>query len=221
VAAHLGLLVSARPTLHGTAHPVSVLFVRTIAAAGQLPAVAAHAEGSPATAPPGPSPAAPSAQREPSTMAPPPVERATRSSRASASPNSHEGPAVPASRDAAPAAGTPPVQAPKGPAYHLAGELDPAPAPLQAIEPEYPPEAGFQPGRVVLRLFIDESGQVDRVDVLQANPTGLFENAARTAFAAARFSPGRIAGIAVKSQMTVEVEFTPINRGNEVSGRTY
>ena len=109
----------------------------------------------------------------------------------------------------------------QGPVYHLAGELDPPPRPLQDIEPEYPPEAGFQPGSVVLRLYIDETGSVDRVDVLRAAPPGLFENAARTAFAAARFSPGRIAGIAVKCQLTIEVEFTPINRGSEVSGRTY
>ncbi|HUP07491.1 MAG TPA: TonB family protein [Caldimonas sp.] len=120
-----------------------------------------------------------------------------------------------ASRDAGP-----PARAPAA-LYHLAGELDPPPRPLDDIEPVYPPEAGFQPGAVVLRLYIDESGTVERVDVLQANPPGLFENAARTAFAAARFSPGRIAGIAVKCQLTIEVEFTPINRGSDVSGRTY
>ena len=109
----------------------------------------------------------------------------------------------------------------QGPVYHLPGELDPPPRPLQDIEPVYPPEAGFQPGTVVLRLFIDETGTVDRVDVLQATPSGVFENAARTAFAAARFSPGLLAGIAVKCQLTIEVEFTPINRGSAVSGRTY
>jgi periplasmic protein TonB len=41
------------------------------------------------------------------------------------------------------------------------------------------------------------------------------------AFGKALFSPGKILGVAVKSQITVEVEFMPINRGATVSGRTY
>ena len=41
------------------------------------------------------------------------------------------------------------------------------------------------------------------------------------AFGKARFSPGMAAGMPVKSQITVEVRFVPINRGARVSGRTY
>jgi TonB family protein len=220
VAAHFVLFVTAHPTLRAASHPVSVLLVRTIAAARALPAAEAEAKGPPAAAPAVPSPGAPAAHREAATAAAPASDRGGRAGVSSASPAGAHGPAAPARRDAAPPQGMP---APADPAaaYHLAGELDPAPVPLQDIEPEYPPEAGFQPGKVVLRLLIDESGHVDRVDVLRASPAGLFEDAARSAFGAARFSPGRIAGIAVKCQMTIEVEFTPINRGNEVSGRTY
>jgi protein TonB len=110
---------------------------------------------------------------------------------------------------------------PSRPAYVPAGQLDPPPRPLGDIEPVYPPEAGYQSGKVVLRLLINETGVVDRVDVLRATPPGLFEASAHDAFAAARFAPGRLAGIAVKCEMTIEVDFTPINRGSEVSGRTY
>ena len=49
----------------------------------------------------------------------------------------------------------------------------------------------------------------------------MFEQAAVDAFAKARFAPGLAAGVAVKSQITVEVEFAPSNRGARISGRTY
>ena len=62
---------------------------------------------------------------------------------------------------------------------------------------------------------------VDDVAVVRAEPKGVFEQAALEAFRAARFSPGMVLGTPVKSQITVEVEFMPINRGARVSGRTY
>jgi TonB family protein len=104
-------------------------------------------------------------------------------------------------------------------AYKAAG-LDPPPRPLGDIEPEYPAAAGLQEGVVALRLLINEAGTVDRVLVLRSTPAGFFEESAVRAFSTARFAPGRFLGIPVKSQITVEVEFTPINRGS-VGGRTY
>ena len=50
---------------------------------------------------------------------------------------------------------------------------------------------------------------------------GVFEQAALDAFGRARFAPGLAAGTPVKSQITVEVRFVPVNRGARVSGRTY
>ena len=85
--------------------------------------------------------------------------------------------------------------------------------------------SGFQTlvreGIVVLRLLISEKGAVDNVAVVRAEPRGIFEQAAIEAFSKARFSPGLAAGTPVKSQITVEVQFMPINRGARVSGRTY
>ena len=74
---------------------------------------------------------------------------------------------------------------------------------------------------VVLRLLISEKGAVDNVAVVRAEPRGIFEQAAIEAFSKARFAPGLAAGTPVKSQITVEVQFMPINRGARVSGRTY
>lgn len=109
---------------------------------------------------------------------------------------------------------------PPAPAYQSGAGLDPPPRPLGNIEPEYPHPEMSQSGRVTLRLLISETGALDDVRVMQATPPGMFEQAAINAFRDAKFSPGMFHGVAVKSQMIVELEFTPLNRGS-VSGRGY
>ena len=71
------------------------------------------------------------------------------------------------------------------------------------------------------RLLINEFGVVDQAAVVRSVPKGLFEKSALEAFAAARFSPGMLMGLPVKSQVTIEVEFAPFNRGANVTDRTY
>jgi len=107
------------------------------------------------------------------------------------------------------------------PDYAFGARLDPGPRPLADIEPEYPDPVHLREGTVVLRLLISDTGHVDNVAVVRSEPRGVFEEAALEAFGKARFSPGLAAGTPVKSQITVEVQFTPINRGARVSGRTY
>jgi protein TonB len=107
------------------------------------------------------------------------------------------------------------------PDYAFGVRLDPGPRPLEDIEPEYPDTAHLREGVVVLRLLISDTGHVDNVAVVRAEPRGIFEQAAIEAFSKARFAPGLAAGTPVKSQITVEVQFMPINRGARVSGRTY
>lgn len=106
-------------------------------------------------------------------------------------------------------------------AYMRTALLDVPPQLLQDIQPVYPVTAGNQEGAVVLRLFISERGEVDELLVARASPRGFFEEAALAAFAPARFSPGIHNGNAVKSQVAVEVQFVPYNRGADVSGRGY
>jgi TonB family protein len=110
---------------------------------------------------------------------------------------------------------------PPAPGYLLGVQLDARPSPLGDIEPVFPPEADLQEGVVTLRILISETGHVDNVAVVSASPKGLFERSALNAFESAKFSPGMALGVAVKSQMTVEVNFTPFNRGAKVSGRGY
>lgn len=105
--------------------------------------------------------------------------------------------------------------------YRPGSALDERPRPIGDIEPDYPEQAAGQEGVVVLRLLINALGKVDDVIVVRAAPEHLFDAAARDAFAKADFLPGRLGGVPVRSQMTVEVRFTPLNRGAEVVGRGY
>jgi TonB family protein len=92
------------------------------------------------------------------------------------------------------------------PYYYRASELTERPAPLARVEPRFPPGAPDS-GRLKMRLYINESGMVDAIDITEAEPAGVFEQAATQAFAAARFRPGHKDGSAVKSQIALEISF--------------
>ncbi|MDP3823443.1 MAG: energy transducer TonB [Burkholderiales bacterium] len=201
IALHAALLMPSRPTLNGSAltEAAPAMVVRLLTREVVVPAAPlvqpeAAAVPVPETVPPMP---APTSARAPAKAAP---EAAT----------------VPAPAPTPPAApGLPPA-----PDYFLGGQLDPGPRLLEDVYPLYPEEAKQQEGSVVLRLLISEAGTVDNVAVVRAFPAGLFERSALEAWAVAKFSPGRMLGVAVKSQTTIEVMFTEINRG-KVSGRGY
>ncbi len=106
------------------------------------------------------------------------------------------------------------------PDYQAVG-LDPQPYPLHEINPAYPQHAGSLEGSVVLRLLINERGIVDDAVVVSSFPKDVFDESAVMAFRSALFSPGMFLGMPVKSQLTIEVEFLPTNRGAGVSGRGY
>lgn len=103
-------------------------------------------------------------------------------------------------RGAAPGAPLP------APYYHRLSELSERPAPLERIEPRFP-EGAPETGRLKLRLYINERGLVDAVDITEAEPAGVFEEAAAEAFRAARFRPGYKDATPVKSQIALEVRF--------------
>lgn len=107
------------------------------------------------------------------------------------------------------------------PEYALGINLDPGPRPLDEIDPDYPDPVRLRSGTVVLRLLISDTGHVDEVGVVRADPPGVFEQAAIDAFSKVRFAPGMAGGRPVKSQIRIEVEFMPINRGARTSGRSY
>lgn len=97
-----------------------------------------------------------------------------------------------------------------GPWYYPARYLHRAVTPLKPIVPTYPPANVDSRGRVVIRLFVDETGQVNRYDVLEATPPAAFEDSVVRAFVDdARYAPGLIAGYAVRGILIAEVNFDP------------
>ena len=96
------------------------------------------------------------------------------------------------------------------PVYYLPSQLDVRPRLTTRVDPAYPRLAPPDGGYVLLRLLIGEDGWVERTLVILADPEGFFEEAATDAFASARFAPGRRGGIAVRSQLWVELKFHPL-----------
>jgi len=92
------------------------------------------------------------------------------------------------------------------PYYYRTSELTERPAPLARVQPRFP-DGAPETGRLKMRLYINENGTVDAIDITEAEPEGVFEQAAAEAFAAARFRPGHKDGNPVKSQISLEVSF--------------
>lgn len=108
----------------------------------------------------------------------------------------------PAPKPAAKAASVPVAQR-----YYRSRELDVVPGIRTRVHPEYPHMAHVS-GKVTIRLYIDEHGTVEHVGILRAEPPGHFEASARRAFLAARFTPGMKGGVPVKSQLTLQVDYS-------------
>ncbi|MFO1204297.1 MAG: TonB family protein [Burkholderiales bacterium] len=110
---------------------------------------------------------------------------------------------------AAPAAAT----VPRDPTWYSARELDELPRPLKPIRAPRVASSGA-PGRIVLRLAIDETGTVIDASVLDADARGDLASPALAAARAARFRPGTKGGRIVKSKVLVELTFVPDGSGN-------
>lgn len=107
----------------------------------------------------------------------------------------------------APAFGSGPLAA--APRYYSLRELDVRPGIMTRVRPAYPEAAArrFLSGKVRLRLYISESGVVERMQTLHADSPLYFEEPAHQAFRDARYSPGIKDGKPVKVRMTVELSF--------------
>lgn len=103
------------------------------------------------------------------------------------------------------------VHAPRN-SYYQIFDLDIRPWIAVHVEPDYPEAAArrFMSGKVLIRLFINEQGGIDRTIVERADPPGFFEVNTQSAFNAARYTPGVKLGKAVKSQLLIEVTFTSV-----------
>lgn len=88
--------------------------------------------------------------------------------------------------------------------------VDEVPRPLSRAAPEYPVRArarGLE-GAVNLSVLVGEDGSVRDVVVLESEPAGVFDEAAKAAVRAWRFEPGRYQGQAVPVRVQQLVRFT-------------
>ena len=70
-----------------------------------------------------------------------------------------------------------------------AGDL----TPVSRIDPEFPREAmsaGADTGKVKAKMTIDASGEVTRVEIIEANPRRLFDRAVVKTLSQWKFAPG-------------------------------
>lgn len=65
--------------------------------------------------------------------------------------------------------------------------------PLKGDLPEFPSEAdraGYDEGRLKVKLTVDASGEVSRVEVVEANPRRVFDRATIRALSSWKYAPG-------------------------------
>lgn len=199
-AAVIALVQVASPTTGGAGEPV--IEVRLMPAAEPMPAHGAAPE-------PVPADAATTVAEEPVSDEPTSDKPASDKS-AAVQPPASDAPGSSARAEAAPAAPAPlTMDSAVDLTYYTARELDVQPRALRDIQPTYPPEAERQrqSGTVRLELKIEADGRVSDVAVVSADPPDVFDESARAAFAAARFSPAQKSGRPVRTRMLVEVSY--------------
>ncbi len=96
----------------------------------------------------------------------------------------------------------------RGELFRLA-DVDEPPVPIRKDAPVYPPMARNlrQEGTVTLRLLVDETGGVERVEVVQSLDGRLLDSAALRAAKDWRYQPATEQGVAVKVWITEQVVF--------------
>jgi protein TonB len=95
--------------------------------------------------------------------------------------------------------------------YFKSSEVDRRAEPI-AIAPFMYPDAAFRSGlsgRVVLRLYVNETGTIDAIDIVEAEPVCVFEQAAVDAVLNTRFMPAELFGRPVKNVKTIELRLNP------------
>ena len=88
-------------------------------------------------------------------------------------------------------------------------DVDTKPVALFRIQPIYPVEAKRRniTGRVEFRFLVDRDGRVKDVEILQAKPDGVFDQATIEAAKRWRFQPAKVKGSAVACWVRTAVDF--------------
>lgn len=105
------------------------------------------------------------------------------------------------------ASGTLPLDIVRTGQYYLASRLQVPPRAIGDLLLEYPEDSPLRDGVVVARVLINARGGVDEAIIEAADPPGVFDSAAVKGLLKSRFSPGSLHGIAVASQLLLEVRY--------------
>lgn len=111
----------------------------------------------------------------------------------------------------------------KAPRYYLAHELDVRPQIRSRVNPEYPRSASEQgiTANLVIRIYIDETGRVEKVAIPATAASGPFADAVSAAFIKAGYTPGIKDGQPVKSLVLIEVNFETVDETATFRGNRY
>lgn len=88
-------------------------------------------------------------------------------------------------------------------------ELDQAPQPVVRVPPMYPYKAREQgiEGAVQIKLLVNSDGSVGQIQIIDARPKGLFEEAVLKSVPQWKFNPGKIDGEAVTAWVVTTIRF--------------
>lgn len=88
-------------------------------------------------------------------------------------------------------------------------EVDQPPSPLFQLDPAYPYTAkrANVTGKVSVMFLVDENGNVLEVNILRADPEGIFEESVKTALAKWKFIPGKLQGKNVATWISTNIVF--------------
>jgi protein TonB len=88
-------------------------------------------------------------------------------------------------------------------------ELDQAPRAIVRVPPLYPYQAREKSieGAVQVRMLVNPDGSVGQVQVLEARPPGIFEEAVKRTVPQWRFNPGKIEGRSVAAWVVTTIQF--------------
>lgn len=96
------------------------------------------------------------------------------------------------------------------PRFLALSELDTPPTVLQDIDTDPPELVQYaQGGRLVMQLWIDETGRAVRAAVLDSDLPAPFAASAETNFMRAVFSPGKKDGVPVRTRLSIEIVYRP------------
>jgi periplasmic protein TonB len=89
------------------------------------------------------------------------------------------------------------------------GAMDTPPQPVRRNSPKFPEKArrGGVEGFVKMTVFVNQNGTVDQVKVLDASPSGVFEQVAQDAIRTWEFEPGVYQGESVAGWVTQTIRF--------------